>query len=221
MLLLKVKRYDIILLGDNVKKILIILCLLLVGCNSISNEELDAINNDIIIYLSNNQYDNLVFNYVDYEDKKIVVGLLDNSIEKQEDFKEKIVDSKYIKFVQSELLNDDVKKEYTINIPNLDDITKVVIDTMSQYDNKKEITDKKAIEKIYNVFYNRTTTKESISKNPENADEIYHIIFYSENDSIDMDIYTSNNKYYLEQSNNGIYETSLNDFNTIKEYAKD
>ena len=220
MLLLKVKRYDIILIGDNVKKILIILCLLLVGCNSISNEELDAINNDIIIYLSNNQYDNLVFNYVDYEDKKIVVGLLDNSIEKQEDFKEKIVDSKYIKFVQSELLNDDVKKEYTINIPNLDDITKVVIDTMSQYDNKKEITDKKAIEKIYNVFYNRTTTKESISKNPENADEIYHIIFYSENDSIDMDIYTSNNKYYLEQTNNGIYETSLNDFNTVKEYIK-
>lgn len=203
------------------KKILVILCLLLVGCSSVSNEKLDAINNDIIIYLSNNQYDNLVFNYVDYEDKKIVVGLLDNSIEKQEDFKEKIVDSKYIKFVQSELLNDDVKKEYTINIPNLDDITKVVIDTMSQYDNKKEITDKKAIEKIYNVFYNRTTTKESISKNPENADEIYHIIFYSENDSIDMDIYTSNNKYYLEQSNNGIYETSLNDFNTIKEYAKD
>ena len=111
MLLLKVKRYDIILIGDNVKKILVILCLLLVGCNSISNEELDAINNDIIIYLSNNQYDNLVFNYVDYEDKKIVVGLSDNSVEKQEDFKEKIVDSKYIKFVQSEVINDDVKKD--------------------------------------------------------------------------------------------------------------
>ena len=188
------------------KKILVILCLLLVGCNSISNEELEAINNDIIIYLSNNQYDNLVFNYVDYEDKKIVVGLLDNSIEKQEDFKEKIVDSKYIKFVQSELLNDDVKKEYTINIPNLDDITKVVIDTMSQYDNKKEITDKKAIEKIYNVFYNRTTTKESISKNPENADELFNIIFTdNENNDISIYIYTKDDKCYLEQTNNGIY----------------
>ena len=220
MLLLKVKRYDTILIGDNMKKILVILCLLLVGCNSISNEELDAINNDIIIYLSNNQYDNLVFNYVDYEDKKIVVGLLDNSIEKQEDFKEKIVDSKYIKFVQSEVINDDVKKEYTINISNLNDIAKVVINTMSQYDSTIEITDKKDIEKIYNIFYNRTTNKESVSKNPENADEIYHIVFYSENDSIDIYIYTSNNKYYLEQSNNGIYETSLNDFNTIKEYTK-
>ncbi len=202
------------------KKMLIILCLLLVGCSSISNEELDAINNDVIIYLSNNQYDNLVFNYVDYEDKKIVIGLSDNSVEKQEDFKEKIVDSKYIKFVQSELMNDDVKKEYIINIFNLDDITKVVIDTMSQYDNKITITDENAIENIYNIFYNRTTTKESISKNPENTDEMYHIIFYSENDNIDMYIYSSNNKYYLEQSNNGIYETSLNDFNTIKEYLK-
>ena len=201
------------------KVLLIVLCLFLIGCDKISNEELDAINNDIINYLSNNQYDNLVFNYVDYEDKKIVVGLLDNSVEKQEDFKEKIVDSKYIKFVQSEFMND-LKKKYTINIFNLDDITKIVIDTMSQYDNKIEITDKNAIETIYNVFYNRTTTKESTSKNPENADEIYHIVFYSENDSIDMYIYTSNNKYYLEQSNNGIYETSLNDFNTIKEYSK-
>ena len=220
MLLSKAKRYDIILIGDNVKKILVILCLLLVGCNSISNEELDAINDDIIIYLSNNQYDNLVFNYVDYEDKKIVVGLSDNSVEKQEDFKEKIVDSKYIKFVQSEVINDDVKKEYTINISNLNDIAKVVIDTMSQYDNKIEITDKNVIEKIYNVFYNRTTTKESISKNPENADEVYHIIFYSEKDNVSMYIYTSDNKYYLEQNGNGIYETSLNDFNTIKEYIK-
>ena len=115
------------------KFLLIILCLLLVGCSNdkVSNEELDAINNDIIVYLSNNQYDNLIFNYVDYENKNVVVGLSDNSVEKQKDFKEKIVDSKYIKFVQSEVMNDDIKKEYTINIPNIDDITKVVINTMS------------------------------------------------------------------------------------------
>ena len=107
------------------KKLLIILCLLLVGCGNdkISNEELDAINNDIIIYLSNNQYGNLVFNYVDYEDNIVVVGLLDNSVEKQNDFKEKIVDSKYIKFIQSEVMNDDIKKEYTTNIPDIDAAT--------------------------------------------------------------------------------------------------
>ena len=204
------------------KKILVILCLLLVGCNSISNEELEAINNDINVYLSNNQYDNLVINYIDYDDKKVVVGLLDNSVEMQEDFKEKVVGSKYIKFVKSESIIYDIKKEYTINIFNLDDITKVVIDTMSQYDNKKEITDKKAIEKIYNVFYNRTTTKESISKNPENADELFNIIFTdNENNDISIYIYTKDDKCYLEQTNNGIYETSLNDFNTVKEYIKD
>ena len=203
------------------KKILVILCLLLVGCNSISNEELEAINNDINVYLSNNQYDNLVINYIDYDDKKVVVGLLDNSVEMQEDFKEKVVGSKYIKFVKSESIIYDIKKEYTINIFNLDDITKVVIDTMSQYDNKKEITDKKAIEKIYNVFYNRTTTKESISKNPENADELFNIIFTdNENNDISIYIYTKDDKCYLEQTNNGIYETSLNDFNTVKEYIK-
>ncbi len=205
-----------------VKKLLFIaLCLLLVGCGSVSNEELDTINNDIIIYLSNNQYDNLVFNYVDYEDKKVIVGLSDNSVEKQNDFKEKIIDSKYIKFVQSEILNNDKNKEYTINIPNLDDITKVVINTMSQYDNVIEITDKEEIENIYNIFYNRTTTKKSISKNPENPDELFDIVFFdNENNNIDIYIYTKENKCYLEQTNNGIYDTSLNDFNTIKEYIK-
>lgn len=206
------------------KFLLIILCLLLVGCSNdkVSNEELDAINNDIIIYLSNNQYDNLIFNYVDYENKNVVVGLSNNSIEKQNEFKEKIVDSKYIKFVQSELMNDDVKKEYTINIPNLDDITKVVINTMSQYDNIIEITNKQDIENIYNIFYNRTTTKESISKNPENPDELFDIVFIdNENNNIGIYIYTKDDKCYLEQTSNGIYETSLNDFNTIKEYIKD
>lgn len=206
------------------KILLIILCLLVIGCSNdkISNEELDAINNDIIIYLSNNQYDNLIFNYVDYENRNVVVGLLDNSVEKQKDFKEKIVDSKYIKFVQSEVMNDDIKKEYTINIPNVDDITKITINTMSQYDNVIEITDKEDIKNIYNVFYNRTTTKESVSKNPDNPDELFDIIFIdNENNNIGIYIYTKDDKCYLEQTNNGIYETSLNDFNTIKGYIKD
>ncbi len=206
------------------KLLLVILCLLLVGCgnNRVSNEELDAINNDIIIYLSNNQYDNLIFNYVDYENKNVVVGLSNNSIEKQNEFKEKIVDSKYIKFVQSELMNDDVKKEYIINIPNLNNITKVVINTMSQNDNVIEITDKEDIKNIYNVFYNRTTTKKSVSKNPENPNELFDIIFTdNENNNIGIYIYTKDDKCYLEQTNNGIYEASLNDFNTIKEYIKD
>lgn len=204
------------------KVLLIVLCLFLIGCDKVSNEELDAINNDIINYLSNNQYDNLVFNYVDYENRNVVVGLSDNSIEKQNDFKEKIVDSKYIKFVQSEVMNDDIIKEYTINIPKLNDITKITINTMSQYDNIIEITDKEDIENIYNIFYNRTTTKESVSKNPENPDELFDIIFTDNvNNDIGIYIYKKDDKYYLEQTNNGIYETSLNDFNTIKEYIKD
>ena len=68
------------------KIIFLVLCLFIVGCGNVENEELDAINNDIIIYLSNNQYDNLIFNYVDYDNKLVVVGLSDNSIEKQNDF---------------------------------------------------------------------------------------------------------------------------------------
>ena len=186
------------------KVLLIVLCLFLIGCDKISNEELDAINNDIINYLSNNQYDNLVFNYVDYEYRNVVVGLSDNSVEKQNDFKEKIVDSKHIKFVQSEVMNDDIIKEYTINIPKLNDITKITINTMSQYDNIIEITDKEDIEEIYNIFYNRTTTKESVSKNPDNPDEIFDIVFIDNvNNDIGIYIYKKDDKYYfLEQMYN-------------------
>ena len=106
------------------KIIFLVLCLFIIGCSNVSNEELDAINNDIIIYLSNNQYDNLIFNYVDYDNNLVVVGLLDNSVEKQNDFKEKVVDSKYIKFVQSEVKNDDVKYSTKISMSlNKDIIT--------------------------------------------------------------------------------------------------
>lgn len=205
------------------KVLLIILCLLLIGCGNdeVSNDELEVINNDIINYLANNQYDNLIFNYVDYDNKNVVVGLSDNSVEKQIDFKEKIVDSEYVKFVEGKILNDE-KKEYTINIPKLDDVNKVMINTMSQYDNMIEIINKEDIERIYNIFYNRTTYNESISKNPENVDELFNIIFIDKrNNNISIYIYKKDNKYYLEQTNNGVYETSLNDFSTIKEYIKD
>lgn len=71
-------------------------------------EKLNNVNNKIIEYFSsdNIEYDNFSFNYINTENKFVVVGLLNNSKEKQEQFKEMVIDSDLIKFIQgSENIN--------------------------------------------------------------------------------------------------------------------
>lgn len=71
--------------------------------NEISIKELNNINDKIITYFQENgvnSYDNYSYNYVDEENKLVIVGLVDNSKEQQEWFKNNIVNSKYIKFEQ-------------------------------------------------------------------------------------------------------------------------
>lgn len=79
----------------------------LTACNTneskVSKEDLESINNKIITYFNENNvsdYNNFIFNYIDYENNVVVVGLLDNSEEKQENFKKDIADSDLIKFVK-------------------------------------------------------------------------------------------------------------------------
>ena len=81
------------------------------GCNktaNISEEQLNNINDKIIAYFSsdNAEYNNLSFNYVDTINKKVVVGLLNNSKEEQERFKKLVVDSEYIVFIEGGKLID-------------------------------------------------------------------------------------------------------------------
>ena len=90
-----------------------LMTLTLTGCGSkvetdnrvgnVSIEELNDINNKIIYYFNNNGasiYNNYSYNYVDEKDMVVVVGLVNNSKEEQEWFKNNIVDSKYIRFEQ-------------------------------------------------------------------------------------------------------------------------
>lgn len=90
-----------------------LMTLSLTGCGSkvetdnrvgnVSIEELNDINNKIIYYFNDNGtsiYDNYSYNYVDEKNMVVVVGLVNNSKEEQEWFKNNIVDSKYIRFEQ-------------------------------------------------------------------------------------------------------------------------
>lgn len=85
--------------------IIIIIIISVTGCSkntNVSEEQLNNINDKIIAYFSsdNVEYNNLSFNYVDTINKKVVVGLLDNSKEEQEKFKKLVVDSEYIVFIE-------------------------------------------------------------------------------------------------------------------------
>ena len=76
--------------------------------DSVTLKDLNDVNNKIINYFSSDivDYKNLAFNYVDEKNKVVVVGLLQNTEEQQKEFKNKVVDSNLIEFVQgSENIN--------------------------------------------------------------------------------------------------------------------
>jgi len=86
------------------KKVLIIIgaFILLTGCkNDISIKELDEINDKITDYFINGgEYTNLSSHYVDEQLLLVIVELADNSKEEQRYFKDNIIKSKHIKFIQ-------------------------------------------------------------------------------------------------------------------------
>lgn len=143
----------------------------------------------------------------------------------------KQVDNKYIS-IEFNIATTSNSKEEVIK-PNLFDrneIIKVTIDNYSQYKNNFEYSDKDTIDTIYNLFKNLETNVESKSSEPENPEELYKVIFFnSENMLIESDndifkstvyVYKKGNKYYAEETKNGIYEITEKTFNTIKNYTK-
>lgn len=100
-----------------------VMALEITGCGNnkkeVAKADLEDVNNQIIEYFQTNGikgYENYSFNYVDEENKVVVVGLLDNSEKEQEKFKKNIVDSKLIKFVKGERLVDEVDNKNTIDL---------------------------------------------------------------------------------------------------------
>ena len=88
--------------------LLLVMTISTIGCGkSVSKKELDEVNNKIVEYFSsdNVKYDNLSFNYVDLTNNVVVVGLLENTKEQQKKFRDMVVDSKYLSFVEGENLN--------------------------------------------------------------------------------------------------------------------
>ncbi len=133
-------------------------------------------------------------------------------------------------FMKYDLPKDNSPKVIKINIFDRDEIIKVAIDNFSQFDNYFEYTDNDVIDKIYNLFTDLETVKESKGTEPESPEEIYKIIFFNDDNMLvesDNDIFKSivyvfekDDKYYVFEQNNGIYEVKEEVLNTIKDYTK-
>lgn len=111
-----------------------------------------------------------------------------------------------------------------IDLLDKDNINKVGINTGAQDNNYFEYTDKDTIDKIYNIFIGLETTQPSTTFNPEVTEEMYAISFdtdeYEDKVEWSVDVYKRDNKYYVEQRYNGIYEITEENFNLIKSYVK-
>ena len=78
--------------------------------DNITYDELNEVNNKIIEYFTLNgvgNYKNYSYNYVDEKNKVVIVGLIDASKEKQDEFRKLVVDSDLIKFEKGEIMIND------------------------------------------------------------------------------------------------------------------
>lgn len=146
-----------------------------------------------------------------FDDIKIGTWFMDYN-----DFNEemKVYEEKY-----EEELNKN--KEYVINLFELKEISSITIDTLAQYDNKKEFKDKESIEEIYEVFADKKTNVESVNDIPVNPDILYFVKVKNESGNYKSAyIYKKGNQYYIEQPYNGIYQITEDEYTKIEEAVK-
>lgn len=121
-----------------------VMIFVITGCGNksgkeIKKENLESVNNQIIEYFQTNgveNYENFAFNYVDEENKVVIVGLINNSEEEQEVFRKNIVDSKLIKFIKGERSENDNNSFKLIFNQKPGNVKKQIVDknTNKQYD---------------------------------------------------------------------------------------
>lgn len=108
-------------------------------------------------------------------------------------------------------------KKYELNLPELGDIESIILENT----NKKNYTDEKSKKDILTTLKGkgRSTKLQSIQDSPvEATNEIKIDFILKTNLTSTLYVYMKNNKYYIEQPYNGIYEISIDEYNSISRY---
>ncbi len=108
-------------------------------------------------------------------------------------------------------------KKYELNLPELGDIESIILEST----NKKSYTDETGKKDILTTLKGkgRSTKSQSIQDSPvEATNEIKIDFILKTNLTSTLYVYMKNNKYYIEQPYNGIYEITIDEYNSINSY---
>ena len=111
------------------------------------------------------------------------------------------------------------RRTYSLDLPQAETLGNVVISTDTT---KEEITDREKIKDLIYVLEGngRTTKRESINDFPVNAETPIKIEFcFARGGSSVLYAYTQENRYYIEQPYNGIYQISGDEYNSVAKYV--
>lgn len=127
-------------------------------------------------------------------------------------------------------------KQYKLSLPEIDDVKKISL-KFDKYQN--DSTNIHTIKEIFKILNNvkKRTYKESVQEYPNDVNNLIEISFYVfekdfsdfiheeenlfYNNVITIYAYKRNNKYYLEQSYNGIYNITEENYNDLKDIYND
>lgn len=111
-------------------------------------------------------------------------------------------------------------RTYELHLPPAENLKSI---SLEQNNIQSTIDDSGEIKAILDIIggEKRTTREESIQDAPVNAEDEVKIDFhFSEAGTSTLFVYKKNNKYYIEQPYNGIYQISEEDYHSIENYCR-
>lgn len=117
------------------------------------------------------------------------------------------------------------KSSYALNLPSIDSINSIIL---KQNDKNINLSDEEIIKEIINALCSvkRTTIEASIQDYPTNVEDEIQVDFVFKDDETIKNgistifVYEKKGKYYIEQSYNGIYRISADEYNSVEKYLK-
>lgn len=105
-----------------------------------------------------------------------------------------------------------------INLPKISDIEEILI---KDDDRVVNIEDKKEIEKIYNILENKKSVTKTKTNTSAKAKKITKLSFIvGDKEKSKLSIYINNNMYFVENSNNKVFELSEKEYDDIMTYLQ-
>ncbi len=112
------------------------------------------------------------------------------------------------------------RRIYELNLPELENLQSI---SLKQDENEKIFSDSDKIKEILDIIggVKSKIKKESIQDYPVNVVDAIKVNFnFIGRGASTLFVYEKNNKYYIEQPYNGVYQISADEYDLIEKYVK-